>query len=268
MIHVDPAQVASHPVPAGPPALDGAASARALIERQLAMLTRLAEIGMEIAEAAGRQAAPDDRQGGSEPAFRGDPGLAFARVARAVRMTIALQSRLAKDLADLDRAESQAAAAQVRARRARLHRLVEQAIEAEHAGHDDWDDDKIERLSSDAWERLTDAADDLDLVAAHAPFAQVVARICADLRLSPEWTARLMAASGGSRPEPPSSHPNERHSRAEARRAADPRTHQAPARRCESRVEGGAAGSSALRFTSAEDDGVYLADPPCARALE
>ena len=170
-----------------------------MIERQLARLDRLAEIGMEIAEAAGRQAAqaaPESPQGGSEPAPLRDPALAYARVARAVRMTIALQSSLAKDLADLDRTEAQAAATQVRARRARLHRLVEQAIEAEHAGDEDFDDDEVERLSRDAWEALADADDGADF-AGCAPFAEVVARICDDLRLSPEWTARLMAAAGG-----------------------------------------------------------------------
>ena len=197
MIHVDPAQVASHPLPAGPPQTDGPAAARTLIERQLAMLARLAEIGMEIAEAAGRQAT-----GAAEGAPLRDPGLAFVRVARAVRMTIALQSRLVGDLAALDRAAGQARAAQAGARRERLHRLVERAIEAEHASHEDWDDDAIERLSSDAWERLTDADDDAGL-AGLAPFAEVVAAICADLGLSPEWTARLLAASGGGGAEGP-----------------------------------------------------------------
>src|SRR5687767_8630850 len=102
MIHVDPALVA--PSPAAAPATD----ARALIERQLAMLTRLAEIGMEIAEACGREAvaAPGAGEGAAQtPERLRDPGLAFARVARAVRMTIALQSRLAKDLAALDRTD-------------------------------------------------------------------------------------------------------------------------------------------------------------------
>ena len=193
MIHVDPAQVASHPVPAQSPGADGPAQARALIERQLAMLSRLAEIGMEIAEAAGRQAT--GAAGESDAPFRTDPALAYARVARAVRMTIALQSRLAKDLSELDQAEGKSEAARVAARRSRLHRLVEQAIEAGRAGDEDFDEDEIERLSSDAWERLTDAADEADF-AGCAPFAEVVARICEDLQLSPDWTARLMVAAG------------------------------------------------------------------------
>ena len=165
MIRVDPATVAI------PASAEPGARARAVIERELAMLTRLAEIGMEIAEAAGRQACggADDPQATSDGPFRTDPALAYARVARAVRMTLALQARLAKDLADLDRADSQARAARAAARRSRLHRLVEQAIEAEEAGHADWDEDEIERLSADAWERLTDAEDEADF-AGLAPF--------------------------------------------------------------------------------------------------
>ena len=175
------------------------------------MLSRLAEIGMEIAEAAGRQAAA--AEGSDAPPLR-DPALAYARVARAVRMTIALQSRLAKDLSELDRAEGKAAAAKASVRRSRLHRLVEQAIEAGRAGDEDFDEDEIERLSTEAWERLTDAADEADF-AGCAPLAEVVARICEDLQLSPDWTARLMAAagvgaSGPEPPPPPPCHPGKR----------------------------------------------------------
>ena len=59
------------------PALDRTA-------RHMARLEELAEIGMAIARALGRQAAA-----GSEEA-----GLAFTRVARAVRQTVALEERL------------------------------------------------------------------------------------------------------------------------------------------------------------------------------
>jgi hypothetical protein len=60
-----------------------------LTDRQLAMLERLAEIGMQIAEAAGRQArATGEGEGAAVP----DPALSFSRTARAVRLTIALQA--------------------------------------------------------------------------------------------------------------------------------------------------------------------------------
>jgi hypothetical protein len=188
MSPADPAPVS--PVPAQGPARTDAA--RALIEGQLAMLSRLAQIGMEIAEACGRQAA-NDKPGETMP--RRDPGLVFARVARAVRMTIALQSRLAKDLAALDRADDLAEVARKDVRRMRLRRLVGQAVSAGIAPDDKRDEnaieDEIDRLSDEAYERLTDAEDG-DLMG--RPFEEVVSGICADLGLSPDWTARLMAA--------------------------------------------------------------------------
>jgi len=186
MLHVDPAAIPS--ASAHPPA---PGDARALIEGQQAMLARLAQVGMQIAEECGRQAA-------TAPIAA---GLAFARVARAVRMTIALQSRLAKDLAALDRADDVAQAARTTRRRIRLSRLVEDAARAGIAaridagaryGDEDAVEDEIERLSYEAYERLTDAEDD-DL--AGRPFDAVVAGICRDLGLPLDWTARIQAVT-------------------------------------------------------------------------
>jgi hypothetical protein len=192
MIHVDPAHIA--PDPANPPA---PADARARIEAQLVMLDRLAQIGMEIAEACGREAKAPPTDGAARP----HPGLVFARVARAVRMTIALQSRLMKDLAALDRADDIAERARTTRRRTRLAHMIEDAARAKldaqrQAGSRFWADedaieDEIETLTSDAYERLTDAEDG-DLWG--RPFNDVVAGVCKDLGLSPEWTARIAAS--------------------------------------------------------------------------
>jgi hypothetical protein len=185
MIHVDPAHIA--PDPASPPA---PTEARALIEGQMAMLSRLAEVGMEIAEACGREAktAPIDA------------GLAFARVARAVRMTIALQSRLMKDLAALDRADEVSERARTTKRRTRLAQLIEDAARAKvvtqrESGARFWADeeaieDEIEALTSEGYERLIDAEDG-NLWG--RPFNDVVAGVCKDLGLSPDWTTRIAA---------------------------------------------------------------------------
>ena len=125
MIHVDPALIAPDPAPA-PADAPATVDARARIEGQLVMLDRLAAIGMEIAEACGREAKAPPTEA-PEGAARPHTGLVFARVARAVRMTIALQSRLAKDLAALDRAEDIAERARKTKRRTRLAHLVEEA---------------------------------------------------------------------------------------------------------------------------------------------
>jgi hypothetical protein len=196
MIPVDAASSASHPAPAP----DGAAvSARAVVEAQLAMLSRLAEIGMEIAEACGRDAKAAPAEALASPHA---PGLVFARVARAVRMTIALQSRLLKDLAALDRVDAIAERARKDTRRIRLSRLVEQAaragVEAQReAGGRYWADeeaieDEVERLSWDAYERLTDAEDGEQVDG--LSFDAAVAAVIKDLGLSADWAARLSAA--------------------------------------------------------------------------
>jgi hypothetical protein len=191
MIHVDPAHIA--PDPANPPAPD---DARARIEGQLVVLDRLVAIGMEIAEACGLQAKAPPTEGA-----RSHPGLVFARVARAVRMTIALQSRLMKDLAALDRADAVAERARTTKRRTRLAQLIEDAARAKldaqrESGSRFWADedaieDEIETLTSEAYERLIDAEDG-DLWG--RPFNEVVAGVCKDLGLPPDWTARIAAS--------------------------------------------------------------------------
>jgi hypothetical protein len=170
MMNVHPATAALDATEADPP--------RALVEAQLRMLTRLAEIGMEIAEVAGLQAKAS--LDGAVPSV--DPGLTYARVARAVRMTIALQSRLLKELPALNRAL-------VEARRRRVRRLVDQAIEAEHD-----DADEIERLSDEALEHLRDPDDLAELL--NRPIHEVVALICKDLGLSPDWAMSAFSPPG------------------------------------------------------------------------
>ena len=153
-----------------PPCAD--ASARARIDRQMATLVRLTEIGMQIAEAAGRRAAEG---GGADAA---EPSLSYARAARAVRLTLALESRLASDLETLDKARARARTDESDRRRHRIRHHVEEAIEAECA-----DSGEARTLRNEARERLTDT-DDADIL--DRPLAEVVAWICRDLGLSPE----------------------------------------------------------------------------------
>lgn len=188
MIRVDPATVTTAPT-------------RPLIERQLVMLTRLAEIGMEIAEEAGRQATGRAGQAAEGTPMR-DPGLVYVRVARAVRMTIALQARLTDDLAAQGRAAEVAQDVAKAERRRRLDRLVERAVEAELAEGDD-----TSRLRDEARERLTDA--ELDAEIEGLAFTEIVARICEDLGLSPDRTARIVAAARSAEGSPAASWPGE-----------------------------------------------------------
>ena len=227
MIAADPALPAPAPAPAAAPA-----SARALIEAQMAMLSRLAQMGMDIAEAvrrdvcdAGPDPAPNPDQGAPphptgpaprSPDQRRHLALVFARVARAVRLTIALQSRLAKDLAALDKEAAWAEDDRRRDRRLRLGGLVREAaktlvVTRRQAEGDSMEagvvEAEIELLSGAAYERLTEAEDGW-LVG--RPFDQVVARICRDLGMTPDAAARLtamVAAPPQDRAAPPAEPP-------------------------------------------------------------
>jgi hypothetical protein len=168
--------------------------ARPLFERQIAVLGRLAEAGLEIALAIERQAKADD-------AATAEPSrayVAYARVARAVRLTLMLQSKLIKQLQAIDR---QTALAPINAaaheaferedlteqRKARLERIIERIAKRQS---DDTAD--IERLVDEASERLDH--DDLygDVLA--RPVSELVAMICRDLGLEGDWTTLAQEA--------------------------------------------------------------------------
>ncbi|CAN7277733.1 hypothetical protein LJR225_001391 [Phenylobacterium sp. LjRoot225] len=170
--------------------------ARGLIERQLGLLGRLAEAGLNIALAVERQVMAVEAgspEAGSPEAVKVVQGLALAygRVSRAVRLTVALQSRLVKDLQEIDvvaarrRAGEQADAGRARqqreaARKARVERIVERLIRAEVG-----DEAEVDRLADEAYERLDH--DDIygDLLA--KPVSEIVAMVCRDLGLAPDW---------------------------------------------------------------------------------
>ena len=162
--------------------------ARPLIERQLAVLGRLAEVGLEIALALEQQA-----KGGAEtPVVQGDIALAYSRVARAVRLTIALQSKLIEDLQALEtgaamqalRAEAEednAAWDQDELRKADIEQVILRAVRAEHP-----DEDTVDRLIIEAGERLD--GDTLYGDVLSRPMSEIIALICRDLGLSPDWS--------------------------------------------------------------------------------
>jgi hypothetical protein len=159
---------------------------RAMLEQQLALLGRLAEAGLEIAVALERQAKGETQI----DVARGDIALAYARTARAVRMTIALQSKLIADFnafgMDEVRARSQEALCAQRGRQELdktrkpavahiLARVIAAEIDNPETG---------ERLCREATEHLADPTLVGDL---NRPFSEIVADICRDLGLSPDW---------------------------------------------------------------------------------
>jgi hypothetical protein len=149
--------------------------ARHLLDRQLQVLGELAEIGLELARAVEAEAkGPDADVDGAV--------LAYSRVARAVRQSVMLQSRLIRELLAEERGEAAGAEAAHRRKaevKARMSRILRRAIEAERD-----DPERIERLKAEAAERLEEELFG-DLL--QRPVAEIIADICGDLGLSPDW---------------------------------------------------------------------------------
>ena len=162
----------SSAAPAADPARDRA-------ERHLRTLQELAEIGMGLAREVARQASDQTAETPSAPDF----ALAFSRIARAVRQTVALEARLAegRQTGETGRA---ALAVSDRWRSARRRRqvkeLVGEIIEAEATEFD------AERLYDDLDDRMEEGDEDADF--ADRPIGELVARICRDLGVTPDWS--------------------------------------------------------------------------------
>jgi hypothetical protein len=158
-------------------------------ERRLAILSELAEAGLEIALALKTRivettAAEPDADSARACA---DLARAFDRASRAVRMSIALRDRVTKD-AVLGGQTARDAAQQARSQRAgRVRRIVGRIAKVRCT-----DRYVREAFDSQATERLYDRDITGDLEG--RPIGALVAQICADLGLSPRWTAMAQEA--------------------------------------------------------------------------
>jgi hypothetical protein len=156
-------------------------------ERRLALLAEMAEIGMALMRGL-RPAEPESQ--GADPGR--DPIEAFARVSRAVRLTLALEARTDQELADLKAGvvrrladeRERAHARRVRAAKDMRHRiegimvpLMESETESAEA-FDDLYEAMRQRLDDD--EGYQDCQD--------WPARRIVEHLCRDLQLSPDWS--------------------------------------------------------------------------------
>ena len=168
--------------------IDAPAESRA--ERHLRLLQELAEIGMDIARAVRAEATAEDDAAERAPSRFGgaELGLVYSRIARAVRQTFALEARVADDVdkarVEQERRRVDAGQLAFQQRQEDIRDFVAQAIEAEAVERRTPDSD-VERLLDDLDERLEDGCYDDAL--ADAPIAELVARICHDLGVSPDW---------------------------------------------------------------------------------
>lgn len=164
---------------------------RALLDRQLEALNRLADMGMALAGAVERRVTAQEPGSGPQADLH-HAAMDFARLSRAVRMTFALQSRLIADFKGKARAgcaedvepgeetyEGVWAEPPGAQRRRQVGRLVRRVAEASAL-----DREGIERLLREAAERLErdDIYGGLD-----RPVGELVAQICQDLGLGPDW---------------------------------------------------------------------------------
>jgi hypothetical protein len=161
--------------------------ARAFRERQIERLDRMAEAGMEMIEALVAQA-----KGSGLQVVDGDVGLAFSRVSRAVRMAVLLQEQLIEGPGAGKAANAANEPQKIiygwinewdereLGRRERVGQIVEDIAEKAHG-----DAEAAERLGREAAERLE--RDDIYGDVLERPVSEVVADICRDLGLDPDW---------------------------------------------------------------------------------
>jgi hypothetical protein len=157
---------------------------RPVFERQIAMLGELAEAGLEVVHAIRDQATLAAAQGAAP---RIDFGLAYTRAAKAVRMTLALQRRYVLDLRFEYRHGEPAPAWDAPAPKARATCVdrIRHGLATGGLGEAQAVDQLDEAL--DLYERLEDLDDD-DIP--DGPFNEIVAKLCKDLGLAPDWLER------------------------------------------------------------------------------
>ena len=170
-------------------------------ERRIRLLQELSGIGMELARGLLRQApaAPAEVEDADPQALKAaaDAGTAYVGLSRAVRLTLVLEDRFEQDLKAsaprpapppappprpqpgprrLDTSERW----QARRRKEEVRVRMEQLIEPDtHFRESD-------KLRDDLEEWLDDGADEEDY--ADLPTNELVARICRDLGITPDWS--------------------------------------------------------------------------------
>jgi hypothetical protein len=164
-------------------------------EGRLRLLRELTEIGMKLARGLEpcAPAAADDETG----RLKGlDPADAFARLSRAIRLTLTLEAKTDEALRDLKagvvrkrkkekkraaRRHEAAAAKEAEEREVRVRELVAEAAEAEIP-----DIFEFAQVYDALRERLDEDSAYQDL--SERPLREIVERLCKDLMISPDWS--------------------------------------------------------------------------------
>ena len=192
-----------------------------MAERQGRVLTELSELGLDLARGlkARAEAAQtlDEAQGWA---------LAFHRISRSVRLTLALEVKLERERRLAEREDYSRQLRVVEARKVRVRAAVSRAVWTETEG------EAAESLLDELDERLEEEALCEDF--AEAPVEAAIARIREDLGLPANDAGAVRATAGGVRPEASKSPPplgqgnREAVEGAEARRSLEPPTSASP----------------------------------------
>jgi hypothetical protein len=157
-------------------------------ERAGRMLDRMAEMAMERAEAlhAASLQAIRDRDAAATREFE----LAFDRLGRGLRHTLALQAHFARQ--DREATDKAAAGARARAtekaeRRNRVARVVAHSI----CSDQNLDFRSPAHLANGMWEQLAEREIDEALALAEHPIEEIVLRLCRDMGVKPELVLLL-----------------------------------------------------------------------------
>ncbi|TSD88833.1 hypothetical protein FFK22_010075 [Mycobacterium sp. KBS0706] len=210
--------------------LDIHAHCRSLALQQIGVLTRLAEIGMQLAEAEGANAlaaqarvaearaedAAADATGARAEARQA--GLAFSRFARSVQHSLALRSRAADHLCARAKDHVAVQEAARKARRARHRDEVEFTLGL--MINDEVEDlDRVAELEAELEERVADLYQDEDVRVEDRPVGSVMAGLASGLGLTEEW--RRWAPGWPATPRPARPAGSEAKIRAERARRRD-----------------------------------------------
>jgi hypothetical protein len=201
--------------PAADPAVDRLAASVARAESRLRALEEIREIGMRLMRKL------EDAPAGKSDEPRTHPAVAFAKLSRALRLTIDLEVRAEQGLCAALAGEVSAH----EARRAIRERLVAEAEELAGAADEKARQDAVSRVEhqvviaigreaeteKEYFERFAALHERLDWDEANEdvrdqPFREVVERLCQDIGLAPDWSDW----TGDGWPEPPERGPEAR----------------------------------------------------------
>jgi len=184
-----------------PEDLDVQAHCRSLALQQMEMLTRLAEIGMQLAEGEGARALDAQAQAAQAKAAgpkadeaaavaaraeAREAGLAFSRFSRTVQQSLAQRARAADRLCAQDRAETPDRMAARKARRDR-HRDEVRDILQDMICEEVEDEGRIDILHAEIEERVDELYEDQDVRVEDRPVGSVMAGLACGLGLSEAW---------------------------------------------------------------------------------